>query len=1301
MANDPWQLPAPQPFNPFDYALNFLETPFYNTVKTAADLPVVGDFFGNIRDAELFSRQEDFQIQNPLAATVADMAGWLIPGGAYFKATSKIPAFASIARAGAAAGRPGLGVAGAEIARWAPFNLAVTGGRAAAGQYEDWTQPAEELALGTFLSGALGAVGPHIPNRGIGSFFHIPAKEWYGVEVGGASRLGQRSQNRIGDLIPGFSDIKPFQFQARDILEAAQTGTVPADVAQTELGLLQQRIAQERLAGGNRYATFAGDRNSPQDRELERLYKLEAAPDGVQYKNYQIPLVVQPGKTPERIADLTDLGPRLGFKPTGDGDNWLYHVRFPRIHIADASAKKLPDGTVQVAGAKRETTTWNKAFSVIEPGKIWMAREPDDGLWHIIRKLDPIEIKGTGWRNRYAVFKTDTPERFLADYADPGRLWRGENDIPLRAGVNAWNGRVGTKEGGAIFNSTRDLNEAIPLDDWRLAMAAKDKGSFAGVVKKAFDQSEVAGRTKDFLDRYVRPGVHQFKHPLAARSYMLMSAIKDNTSKAVRDKIESYEQVIQKLWREGKGEQIVEHGIRKLTPLDQIPDPEVRGLISVLREEGKLQIAEINKTKTAVGSTQRLIPTLENHLGISRVYDGSHFIPIRDTNGNAVAIAAGYGENAAKTAASKLVGRYAERGQPGLTWDPKEMVLRDDPNLPKEFRIVRGNPGFAEPRGNLGGYKWDVETPTADDFISDLNKNYSARANFQMKMSLEYFLRNDIEKLKELDPKAYDALESRLKALLGEPGAFENWQNKVVDKVLAPYIGQGSATKLAQKITEVNHHLQLGMGNVAYAVINALSIPTQLPAELSFLTTASLPKLGNSYTFIPTAGQDGLISGYAAIPRVFKLMQDGYRFLREENRPPKVEAVFARAKADGLYDPQYIEEWSGRMKTAITDLHAAGASGEGFAKWLGAASNYMGAQTEKLLRSYAIGSASAAILARFPQISEEQLYQYVKRFVGRTAFEYNRYSRPEIFTSPVGQVFGGFKTWQMNYLHMLGDYSAEATRGNLAPLLWTVGAIGSLGGLGALPVLPAVADQISELLNDQPLQVYLAENFSPTASDALYYGLPSVLTGLSATGNIALPGSHLAHDAEMLFGVASLERAKNIGRSLGSVFDAAVVAGVDPLAQPKIQAQLMQGWSPRSLYRVFQTFQDGAEGSLIAPSTGYKTVEGLGPYQQAMYMLGFNPVEVEKQYTVYDTLMKNKELRTLRTSQLGEAWAQAQVSGDRQTLELLARRAAAEGVDISSVLRSANRRIQDMNKDMFGRNFREEELAAYDSVLGD
>ena len=50
-------------------------------------------------------------------------------------------------------------------------------------------------------------------------------------------------------------------------------------------------------------------------------------------------------------------------------------------------------------------------------------------------------------------------------------------------------------------------------------------------------------------------------------------------------------------------------------------------------------------------------------------------------------------------------------------------------------------------------------------------------------------------------------------------------------------------------------------------------------------------------------------------------------------------------------------------------------------------------------------------------------------------------------------------------------------------------------------------------------------------------------------------------------------------------------------------------------------------------------------------------------------------------------------------MEIIARRAAAEGVDISNVLRSANRRIRDMEQEMFGRNFKEEELAKWDSVL--
>ena len=150
MVVNPWIAPAPQPFDPLSFLGNAVGRPIYSTANLLADVPGLEGIFGPIRDAGIFERQEEFGDQHPLSAGIADVAGWLVPGAAYFKATAGLPAIANLAKGVVGAtGSRHLGIAAAEAARWFPFTGAVVGARAAADRYDNWTEPAAELALGT------------------------------------------------------------------------------------------------------------------------------------------------------------------------------------------------------------------------------------------------------------------------------------------------------------------------------------------------------------------------------------------------------------------------------------------------------------------------------------------------------------------------------------------------------------------------------------------------------------------------------------------------------------------------------------------------------------------------------------------------------------------------------------------------------------------------------------------------------------------------------------------------------------------------------------------------------------------------------------------------------------------------------------------------------------------------------------------------------------------------------------------------------------------------------------------------
>lgn len=109
-----------------------------------------------------------------------------------------------------------------------------------------------------------------------------------------------------------------------------------------------------------------------------------------------------------------------------------------------------------------------------------------------------------------------------------------------------------------------------------------------------------------------------------------------------------------------------------------------------------------------------------------------------------------------------------------------------------------------------------------------------------------------------------------------------------------------------------------------------------------------------------------------------------------------------------------------------------------------------------------------------------------------------------------------------------------------------------------MPLIANGADFLTETFADQDAREFMFERFGETGN-AFSFGLPAMF-GMSLHGNVAAPGSNLAHDTEFFFSVMAFERAKLMGRAMGRAWDDAMVLGQSPISDP-----LFRGSSRRPL----------------------------------------------------------------------------------------------------------------------------------------
>lgn len=794
----------------------------------------------------------------------------------------------------------------------------------------------------------------------------------------------------------------------------------------------------------------------------------------------------------------------------------------------------------------------------------------------------------------------------------------------------------------------------------------------------------------------------------------------------------------EKFWKEVQADPAVwrefqENHFHKDLPNAEWDEGVAKEYHAALEKNAKEFVEELNLALEAVGAEP--IAVREGHIGISHSHQalGSNYYPVLDFQGNVIGLGVGESAEQAHRQAGRLIDREKARGNTDTLRIGDHYTAESLKEAPTEVKEALRRPKFMEERTGVMGFKYDLDAPDSmNEWVEDLVNSYIHRAKHVANRLGHALTAKEYENVLRHDPGTGMLLTTRINQLKGEQLAGSKIQNQIADSVLAPVFGVNSATKVANSFNKGIYHLSLGMGNLHHPVVNTTGIlQTTLP-EMSNLRTSSLEQLARQgYVFPdevlkrfgragtvhpPLAAQDEMMNrahlmpvpgkngkpngGIAAVTDPIMSTWRGGKIIKSPNQ--RHLESFQRMADTYKLGPRFVEEFTGESNRHVTRAFTDGVkTADDLGEWFEGLSSFLPANSEKFARTWTAGSAMDMLDTlerlygfKFP---DEMYHLNVSKAIDRTNAVFSQSGRELIFTSPLGSVFGGMKHWMVNYLYLLGDYAGLAMKeGNYAPIMTALGATAGIGGLFAVPFAGGALDWMTETFADKDVMEYMYEGLG-TGANPIAFGLPALL-GLSLSGSTAAPGSHLTHDVEFLTGIVGLDRLGNMGRALGRYWDLQSITGQDPWSDPLFMQQFLQGFSPRALYRAYDVYSDEA---LSSAGTGNPMVNLEGRrVSQLASALGFTPVEVEREYAIYDRLLRDREERSKMIGYFGEAYMRASTSHDAVMMEEILRVATMRGLDTSSILRSATTRARNLGVDMFGRNIPDELLAEYDSAIG-
>ena len=1052
--------------------------------------------------------------------------------------------------------------------------------------------------------------------------------------------------------------------------------------------------------------------------------------------------------TPGITSRQFSIQPNLGFKKLSELDNiisslkengtlpedWLEYSQFPRVvRNSKPGAKTHLDSVIQ---------------ETMEPvGDGWFIRKEKDGLYVLARKT----ADGEGV-SEYFVTKTDFPGKFIPEKGDLLQVtsktaWQDPDKVFLPTGTSD-NILDQTLSYSSAIEDGIKKSDVKGTKFWEASRdGAKAFAEHLGI--KNLGENELLGRILEQSKRAFSPTMFEFKNAPRARKIF---AVTRNLYDSAERKAAEWIYGIPEAGKTASGRtrnlfEVVSAGVRRanenslsaklaeveknptawrafLEILDKYKRSEVMGnttdeaLLALKQAIGKDGLEALTMLDKLSGPTgpylemadtfsalhkdpRRLYPLRDDYWGFSHFWKGSLRQEVLDSQGRRMYIFSGDNKKAIVKNAERLVAEARKRGDNwklGDYWehnseiDIEKITGLSEDGLATSRRLMnevaQSHPGiieasFFKPRAGIEGYS---KPTTATELTDALYKSVRAKYRWLAKTIEENVLEHDLATLAIDSPETYQALIEKTSLIRGEQGPISKLINKLSDRILSPVLGTDSADKIVSAINKFHAAVDLGFMNAGYALANILQPITTVLPQLALLR--SCPEaLQWAYDCAPLISKSGK-GTIANIPSPIKMMSAGLKLMAK----PESEVGFKEFTdwmiREGALSPKFVDEVIGKHSVfggAILESAKKGNISETITE-LG---SLIPRFSEQLSRGFTLGVGYkiASSLGKVNSWSKEQIYLFAKQFVDNTMFLYSASDRSMLLQGPVGKAWGLFKNWTMHYVGWQLEYlDAGLKHGVWGPWLYSNVATSLLGGLGASELGKSL-ELCAEWLGDDRMTNLVYDRWGDSAeSNFILYGLPG-LAGFSLQGQVNSPFTDPGEEIQRFMGFVYGNRLKATWNALDKAVDVWATTGDNPILNSDVQKQLSRAFAPKMFYRGMQMIGDS-----LYSMNGNLVMDNISKGDQIAYKFFNLPsTRIQQGLEISSQIWKDKDKRRALTSKYSTVMAEALDAGDGRMMWRIIERALVDGIDVPSMMHSAQTRMKNnyltplmRNKDYYG-----------------